>query len=57
MLHLYRVLKLRHTAKMAASDAVWSTVTFAVCLNKALDKVSSFRVLYFVHTAKIFQNN
>ena len=54
---LCRVPNIGHTAKMAASDAVWSTVTFAVCLNKALGKVSSCRVLYFGHTTKIFQNN
>ena len=54
---LCRVPNIGHTAKMAASDAVWSTVTFAVCLNKALGKVSSCRVFYFVHTAKVFQNS
>ena len=36
---------------------VCSAVTFVVCLNKAHDKDSSCRVFYFVHTAKMFQNN
>ena len=56
-MHLCRVPNLRHTAKMVASDDVWPTVPFAVCLNKARGKDSICRVFYFVHTAKVYQNS
>ena len=56
-MHLCRVPNLRHTEKMAASDAVWPTVPFVVCLNKAHGKDSVCRVFYFEHTAKVCQNS
>ena len=56
-MHLCRVPNLGHKAKMAASDVVWSTDTFAVCLNKAHGKDSICCVFYFEHTAKVYQNS
>ena len=54
---LCRVPNFGHMTKMTARDVICPIVTFAVCHNKALSKVSSCCVLYFGHTAKIFQNN
>ena len=57
MLYLCHMPNLGQKAKMAASDIVWSTVTFAVCLNKAHGKDSICCVFYFEHTTKVYRNS